>query len=162
MYTGSYLDTIYRDGSKRDGKAGYAYVHYRDGHTELLAINCSVDYIIQNNFKNITTVSDSRPVLEALANLNNDNYYVHSLKNKIKQYKNIIFEGIKAHKGYTGNERVDMYAKQATERNWIDIKIRYSNAQIKKLINQAIQDEWQAEWNFFHQGAATFSYHAQS
>lgn len=52
-----------------------------------------------------------------------------------------------AHVGVKGNEMIaDEWAKKATNKADIDIKVKYSKAEMKCLIKQHVRNRWQKQW----------------
>ncbi|GBN08404.1 hypothetical protein AVEN_84231-1 [Araneus ventricosus] len=71
--------------------------------------------------------ADSLSLLEALAAIKNSNPHVCRLKQKsliILKTRQVDFQWVEAHVGVTGNERADVYAKQATAHPLVDLKIK--------------------------------------
>ncbi|GIY21222.1 RNase H domain-containing protein [Caerostris extrusa] len=60
----------------------------------------------------------------------------------------------KAHVGTEGNERADIYAKEATTRENVDFHIGLSIKHIKTEFAKAIKTEWQLQWSSSSKGRA--------
>ncbi|GIY06108.1 hypothetical protein CDAR_430571 [Caerostris darwini] len=57
---------------------------------ELLAIKLAIDYAISSNLPKVNIVSDSRSVLLAKENVNNNDIHIISIKNRIRNHKGQI------------------------------------------------------------------------
>ncbi len=64
---------------------------------------------------------------------------------------------VPAHVGIKGNEEVDKLAKQALQRETIEIQVPLSKSEIKVLIWNKVSKEWQVKWNNGEKGRFLFS-----
>ncbi|GIY26811.1 RNase H domain-containing protein [Caerostris darwini] len=155
---------IYTDGSKMNIRFGCAIVslfnsieqHHELGRfsdeatvfmAELKAIEAAINYATSNLISYAKIITDSRLVLQALNNPNNDYPPIRHLKS-ILTSSVTKFELIwtRSHIGVVGNELVDSYAKQATLKEDIDFHLNTTFNYIKKAAHSAIKIEWQQQW----------------
>ncbi|GIY60622.1 uncharacterized protein CEXT_176191 [Caerostris extrusa] len=64
---------------------------------------------------------------------------------------------IKAHAGFSGNERADEYAKQATTKDAIDIELAFDIPFVKKLLKKELNRLWQIRWSASSKGREVFA-----
>ena len=154
-------EDIYTDGSKDNEKVAAAAVtkshifgkrlpKYASIFTaELRAIHLAFMYIKISRHKKFILFSDSKSVLEALANRKFDNPIVLRLVefyNELQSLgKDIILCWIPSHIGIPGNAKADKAAKQALNKQISESFIPFTD--FKPNINQYIYQEWQNEWN---------------
>ncbi|GBM41900.1 hypothetical protein AVEN_13619-1 [Araneus ventricosus] len=53
---------------------------------------------------------------------------------------------MRAHKREMGNERADLLAKEASNRNSIDVQFTCSKVQIRNINNKKLTENWQCRW----------------
>lgn len=160
---------IYTDGSKTDNnKTGYAvYIPKYDVKisirtsnnisvytTEMLAIKHSLKWILTNpqktNTTPITILTDSKSSIEALEApiTKKTTNLINQIKDLITQIENRIeIVWIPAHVGIKGNEKADLLAKQATDKQNIDIKTEITAEESIPLIHKYINQKWQNIYN---------------
>ncbi|GIX68962.1 RNase H domain-containing protein [Caerostris darwini] len=63
---------------------------------------------------------------------------------------------MKAHIGTTGNEIADVYTKQGTKSDNIDIQVKLPPKFIKNLIHKDIKVKWQHSWSTSEKGREVF------
>ena len=106
-------------------------------------------YIKISRYKKFIIFSDSKSVLEAMANRKFDNPIVLRLVefyNELQSLgKDIILCWIPSHIGIPGNEKANKAAKQALNKQISESFIPFTD--FKPNINQYIYQEWQNEWN---------------
>lgn len=143
---------IYTDGSKQGTKVGCAFVLYDNGieithykyrlgdndsifMAELLAIFKAVEYIVENcKNKYFSIISDSKSVLECLCAIEEDKELIVNLRNKIILL-NIRLYWTRSHIGTVGNERADVFAKEACLKGNIDYAFEPTKRDIKKNLD---------------------------
>lgn len=119
---------IYTDGSKLNGKTGYAYCIFQEDiqistrqvqinpensvfQAELLAIADALKWIEESNINSAVLHTDSLSGLLALENIFTKNTLVIEIIQKLQELKaNIKFNWVKSHIGITGNEQADKLA----------------------------------------------------
>ncbi|GIY99054.1 RNase H domain-containing protein [Caerostris extrusa] len=147
---------IFTDGSKMNGQVGGAFVTFTnrtetfnksfrlsDNATvysaELIAIKLAITYATEHHLPVANIISDSRSVLLAVENPNNCDYDIMEIKRLLANHDGIIrLFWIKAHAGFSGNERADEYAKQATTKDAIDIELAFDIPFVKKLLKKEL------------------------
>lgn len=98
---------------------------------ELYAVLMAIEWVKQSQSSKILICSDSKSVLQGIKSDLSTNH--QELINKIINHSNIVTQGkeivfiwIPVHIGISGNEKVDRLAKQATEKEEVDIDIKLS------------------------------------
>ncbi|GIZ02133.1 uncharacterized protein CEXT_569031 [Caerostris extrusa] len=96
-----------------------------------------------------------RSVLQALFNPNNCTAPIASIKSLLGHSETACeLIWTKAHVGTDGNERADIYAKEATTKDHVDFHIGLSIKHIKAELAKAIKTEWQLQWSSSSKGRA--------
>lgn len=155
----------YTDGSKMTDRAGGAFLIFREDiilaieqfrtsdlasifDAEALAILKVVKYCIYHSLLDMHIHSDSKAVLSAIANEKTDNSIIKDIYELIwsKDLK-IYFHWVKAHTGNIKNELADSLAKNALQRETIDINTPLSKRQITSQLLTEILRDWQNQWD---------------
>ena len=63
---------------------------------------------------------------------------------------------IRAHVDHPGNERADELAKAATERLQVDVVVKLTIAQAKKILLARALENWQTRWDHSSTGRRTY------
>ncbi|GBL95253.1 hypothetical protein AVEN_37715-1 [Araneus ventricosus] len=152
---------IFTDGSKMDGRVGYAFVVFynkteRDYRkfrlnesstifmAEVIAIQQAVQYVKANDLGQVNIIIYSGSALMALSAVEE----ARDIIDNIKEYKGkITLTWIRAHMGNFGNERADQLAKEVTLISDETISFVPSRNQIRNELNKIIKDLWQNRWN---------------
>ncbi|GIY68081.1 uncharacterized protein CDAR_452981 [Caerostris darwini] len=115
---------------------------------ELKSIETAIEYAISSHFSQVKIISDSRSVLQAVQNINNDYPPIRKIKALIA-HSDTRFELIwtRSHIGVVGNEIADSYAKEATTKEDVDFHLNTTINFIKKAAHKAIIAEWQQQWS---------------
>ena len=164
---------IYTDGSKNEwGHTGAGLVVYRQNdeiysdkyhlgskisvfQSEMFALQKAGEYIKEkydNANMNIQIHSDSLSSIQALrSNLitSEQVQYTTNILNSASQGNNVTIRWVKAHIGYTGNERADVLAKQGAEINSGTLEQgtpNRSKSVIHAAIKSAVVSLWNREW----------------
>ncbi|GIX95978.1 putative 115 kDa protein in type-1 retrotransposable element R1DM [Caerostris darwini] len=162
---------IFTDGSKMNGRVGGAFVVYSNGietHCEMFRLSdhatvysaelMAINFAINARLPSANIISDSRSVLQALENVNHVEREILAIKQLLANHESAIrLFWIKAHAGFTGNERADEYTKSATTKEDIDFTMGYSIAYIKGLIKKDLLKQWQDRWSSSTKGRELFS-----
>ncbi|GIX79758.1 retrovirus-related Pol polyprotein from type-1 retrotransposable element R1 [Caerostris darwini] len=163
---------IYTDGSKLLGRVGCAVVCILDNivqfseqkrlsdcasvfMAELKAIEMAILSANFHHYPSVKIISDSRSVLQALANPINCSAPISLLKSLLENSTTsceLIWT--RAHVGTEGNEIADLYAKEATTREEVDLPISLSFNHLKTEIAKAIKTDWQRQWSSSSKGRA--------
>lgn len=153
---------IYTDGSHQEGKNGCAMIHkdkellFRAPDSfsilscEAFAIDQALDYIQQQNLKNILILTDSKSTLEALKNPITTNSQIIKIQQKLQSNStksNVILVWIPSHLGIEGNERADQAAKIAISRgtNYLDSLVPLED--YKRTVKKYTWAKWNARWS---------------
>ncbi|GBM81979.1 hypothetical protein AVEN_221733-1 [Araneus ventricosus] len=144
---------IFTDGSKIGNRVGAAFVHYAnkqeitksqyrltDHNTvymaEVVAIHKATDYILDHELNDVKIVSDSRSALMTVESLSDNREFIWQIKKMLKDREDIKLMWVRAHKGEMGNERADLLAKEAFNRDLIDVQFTYTKVQIRNINNK--------------------------
>ena len=73
---------------------------------------------------------------------------VAEIKELVKQSGvKITAHWIRAHVGHPGNERADELVKAATERRQVDVVVKLTTVQAKKILLARALANWQSRWD---------------
>lgn len=151
---------FYTDGSKKDGKTGFAVVknnevllskrtpdHCSIFTVEAFAILEAIHSIEEeDNTTNNIVFTDSASTVEALTNPKTRNPIIRELQRAlIETDKDIQICWIPGHAGIIGNEMADASAKQAAEQTEISATIN-TPSDVKSLIIKAFNDQATRQW----------------
>ena len=151
---------IYTDGSvQKDGKSGFGIVFREpgkdfssrislrtdDNHStfsvEMAAIHTALNEIEHNwsTHRDIVILTDSLSSIQALQNYpkqsyNTQNKIASKITNLIKKGINIVIGHIPSHCEIFGNDLADTLAKDATKKNNIDVRIKYTRKETYRII----------------------------
>ena len=161
---------IYTDGSKQEGKIGFAMTtahldynrrlpdHLSIFTAEAIALLAAVKICIHKKLRNIVICSDSKSVLQALGNTCNPTHYIISqIQDLTSETHNITFLWIPGHANIPGNEKADELAKQAlTFPETQTLITKYPADDCKAILQQHIHQTRQRSWdelspNHFHE-----------
>ncbi|GFS86169.1 RNase H domain-containing protein [Trichonephila clavipes] len=157
----------YTDGSKIDGRVGFAFVVFRSGVesenfqfrirdectvfvAELLCLNFAVKWITEQNsvISEYLICTDSLSSLDSLKCISSSNNIIVEIQKQFKSLRDknisIDFAFVRGHTGVLGNERVDWLAKAATKRK-IDIDVNIPKSFYKKITNERMMKSWNQE-----------------
>lgn len=149
---------VYTDGSRSDGKTGYAVVFpdkticdrsnddISSYSAEILAIRRAIENIPSEKDAEFLIMSDCLSCLSQLTQLYNQNNLLTDIRNKINANKSSIkFLWVPGHMQIPGNENADRSAKAACLKPYIDNNIITSNDcknKIRLYIDTCRKDEW--------------------
>ncbi|GBO05350.1 hypothetical protein AVEN_162365-1 [Araneus ventricosus] len=89
-------------------------------------------------------ISDSRSALMSLALVYERRLIINEIKNNIMEYLgDIQLIWTRAHRGFEGNERADLFAKMASTKDHVDFSFSPSRIQIKNAAAREILEAWQ-------------------
>ncbi|GFX00621.1 RNase H domain-containing protein [Trichonephila clavipes] len=174
----------YTDGSKIDGRVGFAFVVFRSGVesenfqfrirdectvfvAELLCLNFAVKWITEQNsvISEYLICTDSLSSLDSLKCISSSNNIIVEIQKQLKSLRDknisIDFAFVRGHTGVLGNERADWLAKAATKRK-IDIDVNIPKSFYKKITNEIMMKSWNQEYLISNKGSLTknfFSHH---
>ncbi|GFT11305.1 putative 115 kDa protein in type-1 retrotransposable element R1DM [Trichonephila clavipes] len=174
----------YTDGSKIDGRVGFAFVVFRSGVesenfqfrirdectvfvAELLCLNFAVKWITEQNsvISEYLICTDSLSSLDSLKCISSSNNIIVEIQKQLKSLRDknisIDFAFVRGHTGVLGNERADWLAKAATKRK-IDIDVNIPKSFYKKITNERMMKSWNQEYLISNKGSITkkfFSHH---
>ncbi|GFT26816.1 uncharacterized protein TNCV_3709931 [Trichonephila clavipes] len=157
----------YTDGSKIDGRVGFAFVVFRSGVesenfqfrirdectvfvAELLCLNFAVKWITEQNsvISEYLICTDSLSSLDSLKCISSSNNIIVEIQKQLKSLRDknisIDFAFVRGHTGVLGNERADWLAKAATKRK-IDIDVNIPKSFYKKITNERMMKSWNQE-----------------
>jgi len=164
---------IYTDGSKLDnGLTGAAFYIpkykiskcYRTSPVnimtaELTAINLALDWIEDFSPVSVVIFSDSMSALQAIKNMNKDGITL-AILDKLTYLSingiNICFEWIPAHCELQGNECADRLAKQATQKEGVDVSIPRNRFHLMNYMKMFYKQLWQNQWETIDKGRFLF------
>ncbi|GBM20853.1 hypothetical protein AVEN_107639-1 [Araneus ventricosus] len=78
--------------------------------------------------------------------LNDQRELIWNIKNKLKGREDIELMWVRAHMGEMGNERADMLAKDAANREMTDVHFTHSIVQMRNINNKKLKELWQRRW----------------
>ncbi|GFS60266.1 RNase H domain-containing protein [Trichonephila clavipes] len=167
----------YTDGSKIDGRVGFAFVVFRCGVesenfqfrirdectvfvAELLCLNFAVKWIPEQNRVILEHLicTDSLSSLDSLKCISSSNNIIVEIQKQLKSLRDknisIHFAFVRGHTGVLGNERADWLAKAATKRK-IDIDANIPKSFYKKIANERVMKSWNQEYLISNKGSIT-------
>ncbi|GFU33415.1 RNase H domain-containing protein [Trichonephila clavipes] len=153
----------YTDGSKIDGRVGFAFVVFRSGVesenfqfkirdectvfvAELLCLTFAVKWITEQNsvISEYLICTDSLSSLDSLKCISSSNNIIVEIQKQLKSLRDknisIDFAFVRGHTGVLGNERADWLAKAATKRK-IDIDVNIPKLFYKKITNERMMKD---------------------
>ncbi|GFU75066.1 RNase H domain-containing protein [Trichonephila clavipes] len=168
---------FYTDGSKIDGRVGFAFVVFRSGVesenfqfrirdectvfvAELLCLNFAVKWITEQNsvISEYLICTDSLSSLDSLKCNSSSNNIIVEIQKQLKSLsdKNILidFTFVRGYTGVLGNERADWLAKAATKRK-IDIDVNIPKSFYKKITKERMVKSWNQEYLISNKGSIT-------
>ncbi|GBN15678.1 hypothetical protein AVEN_170954-1 [Araneus ventricosus] len=133
---------IFTDGSKIGNRVGAAFVHHANKEeitksqhrlayhntvyvSEIFAIHKAIDYILDHELYDVKIVSNSRSALMTIESLSDNREFIWQIKKRLKDREGIKLMWVRAHKGEMGNELADLLAKEASNRDLIDVEFTY-------------------------------------
>ncbi|GFX08561.1 uncharacterized protein TNCV_4170601 [Trichonephila clavipes] len=167
----------YTDGSKIDGRVGFAFVVFRSGVesenfqfrirdectvfvAELLCLNFAVKWIAEQNsvISECLICTDSLSSLDSLKCISPSNNIIVEIQKQLKSLRDknisIDFAFVRGHTGVLGNERADWLPKAATKRK-IDIDVNISKSFYKKITNERMMKCWNQKYLISNKGSIT-------
>ncbi|GBM87486.1 hypothetical protein AVEN_211637-1 [Araneus ventricosus] len=156
-----------------NGRVGCAFVLYvdnieMDSYMFNLSDNCSVfmaevyaiykavDEIRTRNLDCVDIISDSRSALMALNSLRERRNFINEIKRKVIAHQGTInFKWVRSHRGTVGNERADVLAKSACEKEIVDAFFGTTKAEIKYESKRQALSLWQERWTLSRKGTIT-------
>ena len=154
-------ELIFTDNSKSSSHAGFAVVASSQEFSsridstssiftaELLAIQKSLDLVLESNTKSGVICSDSKSALEALCKAKPDNPIALSIRERLiflrERGYHLSFCWSPAHVGIQGNERADELAKNALVRRCDNIGLPFGD--YLSLIRRGIWTGRQLNWD---------------
>ncbi|GBM07857.1 hypothetical protein AVEN_96479-1 [Araneus ventricosus] len=153
----------FTDGSKIGNRVGAAFVHYAEKQeitksqygladhnivymAEVFAIHKAIGYILDHELYDVKIVSDSRSALMIVEFLSDNREFIWQIKKRLKDREDIKLMWVRAHKGEMGNERADLLAKEASNRDSVDVQFTYSKLKIRNINNKKLTEYWQCRW----------------
>ncbi|GFW34589.1 uncharacterized protein TNCV_952171 [Trichonephila clavipes] len=176
--TEDFLVICYTDGSKIDGRVGFAFVVFRSGVkfenfqfrirdectvfvAELLCLNFAVKWITEQNtvISEYLICTDSPSSLDSLKKcISSSNNIIVEIQKQLKSLRDknisIDFAFVRGHTGVLGNERANWLAKAATKRK-IDIDVNIPKSFYKKITNERMMKSWNQEYLISNKGSIT-------
>lgn len=118
---------------------------------------------LPNNKKLAAIHTDSRITLDALANPNNHQHLIETIRQTVRNLESnnwtIHFTWVKAHIGIFGNEEADRLAKEAANNQ--ELQESYNLFPRSAVLGEVFEDsvrEWQRRWDTTEKGAVTKSF----
>ena len=75
-------------------------------------------------------------------------YEVLQIANRLqKSGIRISFGWVPVHMGVKGNDLADRYAKQAIQKQEVDVNEQHSKAEVRSIIKNKVRDIWQYMWD---------------
>lgn len=164
---------IYTDGSKINDRVGFAYLVIENNNiiaqiqhrihstatvfmAELKAIHEAIKYIEYSTHTHGLIKSDSTSALQAINSFKRTKE-TEEIRYLLKHTdKKFYFRWVKAHAGELYNEIVDQLAKEATNKDNIDVTCKIPLAHIKKELSKDIIKCWQYRWDNSDKGRAVY------
>ncbi|GBN14067.1 hypothetical protein AVEN_211597-1 [Araneus ventricosus] len=78
--------------------------------------------------------------------LSDNREFIWQIKKRLKDREDIKLMWVRAHKWEMENERADLLAKEASNRDLIDVQFTYSKVQIRNINNKKLTENWQWRW----------------
>ncbi|GFV08230.1 RNase H domain-containing protein [Trichonephila clavipes] len=129
----------YTDGSKIDGRDGFAFVVFRSG-VESEHFQFRIYYLI---------CTDSLSSLHSLRYIFSSNNIIVEIQKRLKSLKDkntsISFAFVRGYTGVLGNDRADWLARAATKRE-IDIEFNIPKSFYKKIMKERMVKSWDQEY----------------
>ncbi|GBM63835.1 hypothetical protein AVEN_193635-1 [Araneus ventricosus] len=123
---------------------------------EVYAIHKAVEEIRIRNLDCVDIISDSRSALVALNSLRERRNFINEIKRKVITHQDIInFKWVRAHRGTVGNERANVLAKTACEKEIVDAFFDTTKAEIKYESKRQALSLWQERWTLSRKGTIT-------
>lgn len=153
----------YTDGSKMTGGVGYAVYDKTNDVTlngkvnnnfnimsaELIAIFVAIKSAFNNDDKHIVIFTDSQSSCLSLINekIVQGNHIAQNIHNLIKSEEDthVIIQWIPSHINLAGNEKADLAAKQAVEKDTTEL-IKLNNDDLRILAKTYFENEWQKQY----------------
>ena len=149
---------IYTDGSKTDDGVGYAYVWgnnivsrrvqpYTSSCTaELLAIYDSLAVDVDNQYNDITILTDSRSSIEAICRYNHSNALIKMIQHRIVMCgRRVCLCWVPSHVGVTMNEQADVAARDVITAGHVQ-PTSLPRTDIKCVIKMYVDERWTEQW----------------
>ncbi len=119
----------------------------------------ALKWVEEHKLDHFSICSDSVAVLKSFKSSHQDILFsilqIHS--RVVQNDTSVDIICVPAHVGIKGNEEVDKLAKQALQRETIEIQVLLSKSEIKVLIWNKVSKEWQVKWNNGEKGRLLFS-----
>ena len=158
------FECIFTDGSKSQAGVGCAAVYEDQSEmqplpthasiftAEIEALRLAIEISRSNNFQNTLICSDSRSVLQTIANPRINHPIANSVQlifdELLSSGKNITLCWVPGHSNIQGNERADEKAKQAGQQPTTYYPLPYTD--YYPLIEEKITEMWTREWTNSH------------
>uniref|UniRef100_A0A673MAK6 Uncharacterized LOC107721237 n=1 Tax=Sinocyclocheilus rhinocerous TaxID=307959 RepID=A0A673MAK6_9TELE len=119
---------------------------------EMIAILLSLQWVEDYKPGKVLICSDSLSVLKSLRSFKSSHqdilFSILQIYSRLVQNDILIsFIWVPSHVGVKGNEDVDKLAKQALQREEIELQVPLSKSEIKVLIWKKVIAEWQIKWD---------------
>lgn len=129
---------------------------------KLIGILLALQWVEEIKPDNVLICTDSVSVLKTLRSFKSSHQDIifnilHIHSRIVQNGISISFMWIPAHIGIRGNEEVDTLAKQALQKDIIELQVPLSKSEMKVLIWSKLIEEWQVEWNNGTKGRFLFS-----
>lgn len=169
---------MYTDGSERQITGAAFLVQDSDGQwisgvkrtsnhlavytVEMMGMFLALRWVEERKPENVLICSDSVSVLKSLKTFKSCHqdilFSILQIHSRIIQKgTSISFIWVPAHIGIRGNEEMDKLAKQALQREMIDMQVPLSKSEIKVLIWSKVIKEWQLKWSNGEKGRFLYS-----